>query len=482
MKLKLILICATLALFGGLVQAAPICTTGTMASYISQGSCSIGNITFSFGSNAYIFAPDDISVSAAQVTVTPVGTGLAANSQTGFTFAASNNGWTATNPDVAGTMSADVNITFEASLALPGVMLNSTNVTVNPTLVNFAGSTGLLVGEGITDVATSNNLGSINLSVVGNNDVQSIANGGTALSGTAFFASNDVSVNKDINILALDGPVPAASASMTGLTETFTYGAVPEPGPFMLVGIGLAMFLFRRSLKTVLGLMAVLALVTVGSSSVAQAAPLCVSGHTLAQYITAGACHVGDVTFTFNASSLTSSGTGTAPTTSGTIVSVINSGGDVGFQFTPNSPAPKTVGAQTENFIVTFTAQAAFDGVTAFASSDTITTAGTGTFGTTSTGVLKKTAGATLGTVTYPAKTSGGASASFATVAAGTSLTITDTFHMVSSGSGLANSTHLSNLTDTIHELPAAVPEPVSAVLFGFGLVGLGMVGKSRKA
>ena len=56
MKLKLILICATLALFGGLVQAAPICTTGTMASYISQGSCSIGNITFSFGSNAYIFA------------------------------------------------------------------------------------------------------------------------------------------------------------------------------------------------------------------------------------------------------------------------------------------------------------------------------------------------------------------------------------------------------------------------------------------
>ena len=120
MKFKLILLCAVLALLGGqIVQAAPLCTTGTMAAYISQGSCSIGNITFSFGSNAYVAAPDDTAVTSAQVTVTPVGTGLTTNAQTGFTFAASNNGWTATNPDSAGINSADVNITFTASIVLP---------------------------------------------------------------------------------------------------------------------------------------------------------------------------------------------------------------------------------------------------------------------------------------------------------------------------------------------------------------------------
>jgi len=485
MKFKLILLCAVLALLGGqIVQAAPLCTTGTMAAYISQGSCSIGNITFSFGSNAYIFAPDDTAVTSAQVTVTPVGTGLTTNAQTGFTFAASNNGWTATNPDSAGINSADVNITFTASIVLPAVTLTSTTVTVDPTLVNFAGSTGVLVGEGVTDVATSNSLGSITLAAVGNNDAQSKFLGGTALSGSAFFSSTDVSVNKDINILSLDGPVPASSASLTNLTETFTYGTVPEPGAFLLVGIGLALLLFRRSLKAVLGLFAMLAFLVVGSS-VAKASPLCVSGHTLAQYISAGACKVGDVTFTFNASSLTASGTGTAPTTAGTIVSVIDSAGDVGFQFTPNSPAPRTLGAQSEAFTVTFTAQTAADKVNGFAAGDTITTVGTGTFGSSggSNAIVKKTAGATLGTVTFPAKASGGSSApSFGPVVAGTNLTIIDTFHLSSTGSGLANSTHLSNLTDTIHELPSPVPEPVSAGLFGFGLLGLGVIRKSQKA
>jgi len=484
MKVKLILLCAVLALLGGqVVQAAPLCTTGTMAAYISQGSCSIGNITFSFGSNAYIFAKDDTAVTAAQVTVTPVGTGLTANAQTGFTFAASNNGWTATNPDSSGQNSADVNITFTASIALPTVKLSSTTVTVDPTLVNFAGSTGILVGEGVTDVATSNSLGAINLSVVGNNDAQSMANGGSKLSGGASFSSADVSVNKDIVILALDGPVPAASATMTNLTETFTYGTVPEPGAFLLVGIGLTLLLSRRSLKAILGLFAMLAFAVVGSS-VAQASPLCVSGDTLAQYISAGACRVGDITFTFNASSLTGSGSGIAPTTKGTTVSVIDSAGNVGFQFTPNSPAPRVTGTESETFIVTFTAQAATDKIIGFAAGDTVTTSKTGSFASSggSNAIVKKTAGATLGTVKFPATASGGsATPSFGPVAASTNLTIVDTFHMTSSGAGLADSAHLSNLTDTVREMPTAAPEPVSAVLFGFGLLGLGVVRRFRK-
>lgn len=218
-----------------------------MAVYIAQGSCVIGNIMFSFGNNAYIFAPDDVSVTAAQVTVTPVGTGLTPSAGTGFTFSANNSGWTATNPDTSLSNAADVNITFSASMAPAVYALKSTTMAVDPTLVNFAGYTGLLVGEGVMDVSTSNTLGAINLAIVGNTSAQSIANGGTGLSASAFFSSSDIKINKDIDILALDGPIPQASASLTGLTETFTYGAVPEPGPFVLVGIGLALFLSRRS-------------------------------------------------------------------------------------------------------------------------------------------------------------------------------------------------------------------------------------------
>jgi hypothetical protein len=257
MKFKLSFSCAALALLGvQAVQATPVCTTASMAAYIAQGTCAIGNITFSFGSNAYIFAKDDINVSAAQVTVTPVGTGLTPNSGTGFTFTANNSGWTATNPDSSLANAADVNITYTASITLARSFLNSATLAVDPTLVNYFGDTGLLVGEGITDLGTNNNLGGMNIIVVGNTSAESISGGGTALTSSSFFSSRDVLINKDINILALDGPVPAASASLSGLTETLTYGTAPEPGAFVLAGFGLAVLLFRRSLKTVLGLLA----------------------------------------------------------------------------------------------------------------------------------------------------------------------------------------------------------------------------------
>ncbi len=254
MKVKLILVCAVSALFGSqVIQAAPLCTTASMATYIAQGACNIGNITFSFGSNAYIFAPDDVNVSAAQVTVTPVGTGLTPNAATGFTFSANNSGWTATNPDTRLTNAADVNITFDASIALAQTTLTSTTVTIDPTLVNFAGNTGLLVGEGIMDVKTSNTVGFINLAIVGNTGAQSIAGGGSALTGTALFSSSDVNINKDVDILALDGPIPQASASLTALTETLTYGTVPEPGALRACRGWPGVALLRRFLMAIVG-------------------------------------------------------------------------------------------------------------------------------------------------------------------------------------------------------------------------------------
>ena len=47
--------------------AAPLCTSGTMASYTNT-SCMIGNYVFTFGASPYIFAPDDTNVPASAVT------------------------------------------------------------------------------------------------------------------------------------------------------------------------------------------------------------------------------------------------------------------------------------------------------------------------------------------------------------------------------------------------------------------------------
>jgi len=216
-----------LAACASLISATPLCKTASMAVYIQQRACQIGNITFSFGTHAYIFAGDDINVGFARIILTPTGTGLA-GVPTGFTFAANNSGWTATNPDARHANEADINITFDASVAVPRAALNTAAAALDPNLVNFsAGDTGILFGEDVIDLASRNTVGAINLTLLGNTSAQSMAAGGSALSASSgTFSSTSIEVNKDVDILALD---PHSSASLTKLTDTVTYGIVPEP-------------------------------------------------------------------------------------------------------------------------------------------------------------------------------------------------------------------------------------------------------------
>jgi PEP-CTERM motif len=447
--------------------AAPLCTSGTMASYANT-SCAIGNFLFTFGANPYLYSPDDTNVPASAVTVTPYGTG-AANDPTGFTFSAGN--WTATNPDVSGTNTADINITFDVLLLAPSpYIINGTSLALGLTIANETGQSGVLAGENISDNADSSALGAISLTGVGNTDASSLLLGGTALTGSSSFQAANIHINKDINLVAFD----TNSVQVNSILETFTYTSVPEPGPFVLTAAGIGLLALIRRRKQVLNVLGAIALVAVVAAS-AHATPLCTSG-TLQDYINAGQCTLGGVTFTFNASSYSFSGTGTAPTASGILVSPTLAGTQVGFQFTPNAPAPVTVGTQTETFTLTYTAMTMGEKITKFAAQDTVSTHGTGTMSG-STAKLKDGA-TTLSTVTFPNTASGGGvgSPAFSGVLPGTTLTITDTFTLSSSGSGLTNNTHLSNFTNTLTQ----TPEPLTSALCGAGLLVIGLAFRRR--
>ena len=86
------LLLAALFMLPGVVRAAPLCATGSLASVISVGSCSIGDATFTFGPSANssrpiwdvgLFAGDSVlGPSASSVVFTPVMTATSA----GFTL------------------------------------------------------------------------------------------------------------------------------------------------------------------------------------------------------------------------------------------------------------------------------------------------------------------------------------------------------------------------------------------------------------
>jgi hypothetical protein len=437
-----------------------------MASY-TNSVCTIGSIQFTFGSNPYIYGKDDIDVPASAVTVTPYGSGTA-NDPTGFIFTASN--WTATNPDTSGNHAADINITFNALLmAPPAYKLLRTDLTLGVNIANATGNSYVQAGENVSNNVGGANLGFINLTVAANDNASSLALGGTALSGTSHFQATNVNINKDINLSAND----TNTVTVNSVLETFSYAAVPEPGPFVLTGLGLAFLVFFRRRKQALHILGAVALF-VFVSGVSHATSLCTNA-TLQSYIDAGQCEFGGFTFTFTPSSYTASGTGTYPTASGIQVTPSINGRDVALQFTPNSPAPKTVGSQTVSLGFTYTIQG--DAwVTAFAAQDTASTGGTGSLA--GSAAKLKDSSTTISSVSFPSKSSGGgAGTAFSRVSSGTILTVTDSFSLSSSGTSINNS-HLSNFTNTI----TVTPEPLTSSLCGAGLLALALVFRSRRS
>jgi len=447
--------------------ASSVCTTATMAAYIAEGSCEIGNILFTFSSSAYSYRPGDTSVPASDVIVTPTGTGDAGDS-TGFTFSTSGASWeTSSNPGLA-----DVNITFSIALIdSTNYWLKSTTLSVDPDLQNPDGYVGILAGESVQDLS-KNVLPGINLTIAGNTEVESIGLGGTALSGTSNFLAKGVTVNKDLSLVVADSP---NKVTVDGISEYFTYGSTPEPGPFVLTAAGIGLLLLLRWKKALLGLFGPLALLVVGAGTT-HATPLCASG-VLSTYIGSGyTCALGDATFSNFTYTATGNGT-TAPTTSTNVVA-IDEDGTVGFQV---EPVWLVGGTETETITFSFEVTTASYDIIRFAASDTATANGTAKINSGSAATLKD-GGSTLATEVFTCSSSlcleGGMTE--LSVSPGTTLLVTDEFFMTASGGlPVTNSAHISNLTNTFEEL---IPEPATFILIGSALVGLAVAERRRRS
>ena len=488
------------------VHASPLpCTTGFMSTYDNPlgFQCVIGNIVFTFGASSYHYSagadehgnPTGPAVADSAVTVTPYGTGLA-NDPTGFIFSAAN--WITTQTEAApGETAADLRIVFSACFTwengnsgppcnLPNNTahtFNSTNLSVGVNLSepsSLDGNVAVLAGETVQDLGGhSLGPGAIDLAILGNTTSQSLALGGTPLNGSdAGFGANGITVDKDLN-LATATP---GSVQVNFINENVIYDQAPEPGAFVLAGLGVVLvFLIRRRKKAFGVFGAGLAACLLAGSS-ANATPIyCGSVATLQQLInTNGAgngCFIGDVTF--NNFAYTTTGNGTVYTASQIDFSVVNSGGQIGFNF---NPLWQVKGGQNETINLNFDAVAS-SGVNGFYASDAASANGTGQIGSTSAASLQIVAPpSTLASVALnyqppcPANCSTAGGGTFNVVAAGTNLRIQNSFDMSAVGATFSNSAHISALEDTISE----VPEPATFILIGSALVGFGCVLRNR--
>lgn len=519
-------------LFAAIGQASPACTTNTFA-YYETHPCSIGIVVFDFSApGAYTFTGDDYNPSAANVTVTPVGTGLTAGMPVGFTFSntgfvatddepfggtptcckagsqanPTGTGWVATNPDNSENGNfADLNLTFSASvnpLLNPAFKLIATQTVLNLFILSpDGGGTYVTMGETATDNGTNTTIGGSQINAYGNTDHQSIANGGSKLSSLASFSTPvyNVGVNKDILITSTFANTTPNSAALNSLTETFTFAAAPEPGSFVLVGLAALLFGAYRWRKALLGISAAVAFLAAAAPH-ANATPLCanvnVNGHQTMyafEQLGSGGCLIGaDLFSNFTYTIVSKTGNAAASAATGGsagnpnpsfAVNPVSSAGVSGFRFQPvvqTNGGGAVAGAIT--IAVSFDVRVGESLKNpAFATADTGSVNGTGTFAGSNVTLQK---GATkVGTIAYP---NNGHSPIPGTccsgIKSGTTLLVTNTFTLTAPKGSSTNATHLSNFTDTFNETLIPLPEPTAALLIGGGLIGLAVLGRKRSA
>ncbi len=490
-------------------QAAPACTTFTnLAQYIAS-PCSIGNMIFTFSDasqNFFAFDSNGDTIATSAIHVTVVGTGLP-GSDTGLQFT-TDGGFSVTNTD-GGFDSGDLHFNFTVQICTNAASVNSCsdandggfsfetaslsiqnpntidvsdpNAAVNPTDAQIAG------GESISDSHNPSPLpGSLGI----NMNLWNPATPGVTNSPdpqTVFFTAgppntfptghdNFIQVTKDFQFLSI-GQV-GLTTKVNTVTETFTTGNVPEPGPMVLLSAGIGALLLLRRRKHLLGFLGALALMFLVSGN-AKATPVC-QPHTLAFYEnpdptgingygTTG-CTIGDQLFQNFSYSVTASGTTQSPTTAQINVSPIVAALNNGFNFATTT-AFSALGNSSLTINVSFNVSTPVGKIEDLTAGYQISHSGTGAASGTVTanppggGSATVTLGNISGTGTSPAN--------FAPQNPGTIVTISNVFHLTSTGT-LANSAHLSGFFDQISET-TAVPEPVSAMLIGGGLLALGV-------
>jgi hypothetical protein len=221
--MKLSVLLATM-LFGavGIASAAPVCISGTMASYEGLvGGCTIGNLLFS----NFFYTGGASGIAAVlntAVTLTPVNSGTYSPGP-GIVFSSS--GWSIPSSSPATDVLIDSSILFDVS------SLNGTPILVDGTLTLLSAAS---TGNGVAEIGETIEPGDVQLQVNAN---------GPLVSHTFYPAQTTVSVDKDVLVLVPQGG--PGSASIGSFAENFS--ELPEPVGSVLIGSGLlALGIWRR--------------------------------------------------------------------------------------------------------------------------------------------------------------------------------------------------------------------------------------------
>jgi hypothetical protein len=232
--IKLTMMGAAVVLFSALGTAAPACTTTTYDVYISQGSCSIGNFTFSnFSTLTYTSSLGQPRPAATQLLVTPSGDGLGSLAL-GFNYQSAPQ----TPMDIiVNTNGAQFGVTFTynvvgAGAPLEGDVMWSTFSNTTPGSASATKNSQLVSGGTIYTSTVSDQGGS-----------NALANrSGSAVSFVPA-TPGPYTIQDSISLQAQTG----GAATLRDFTNVF---AIPEPLTGVLLGSGLVLLgLARRRRK-----------------------------------------------------------------------------------------------------------------------------------------------------------------------------------------------------------------------------------------
>lgn len=228
MTKQLVLLC-TIALLFCTVGTAAVCTTGTVASYISLGTtgCTYGDKTFSNFTFTSSASGGGVAPTAAGIAVTPV----TVLGDLGLQFNAL---WTANSNQIV-----DTTINFDVFVQGGAGMLIEDASTVQSS-GGFTGTGTASVTEGIcgpTPCLTTVSTTTINTA------------GTTQLSDhVTFTPTGSIHAVKDIGVSG----GTSGTASLSQVIDTFSQTAVPEPASVMLFGtllLGVGQICRRRMAK-----------------------------------------------------------------------------------------------------------------------------------------------------------------------------------------------------------------------------------------
>jgi hypothetical protein len=453
--------------------ATTLCSSlnnSTLNNFVSAGTCSIGNLVFTFPSSGAYTGPGGSS----SVLVQTVGTGdqgIATGFSFSYTGSSPANGWTVNSGNLT-----DLNLAFSGALgplsggfnpAASAIVLAT--LTISDTITNPDGSLNRTMAA-----ETVSGAGKIQLNIAST----SIATGNLSLSGASYSVSKDILV-KDLN---------GGSNTINFVTETFTYVAIPEPASFVLMGAGLAIVWALRRRKGSVRVLGGLIVVLVLWSTPVRASPLCTSiggeNSHISDFIAAGSCSTGDVLFTFDSNTYVTSGNADFVDTAAQAAMYFDvDNGNLGFHFVPVTDASSFFYSENETVTISFSGMATTGTVVSFYSSY----AGT-IFGTTGSlaGSSELTVNGLPVTTTPPGNdplanfidTGSGSGIFEVPLAAGTVFTFTNTYYLDAPDSDILNDVHISDtvmqITETLPVVaPTSAPEPATVVLTGCSLMSI---------